>query len=656
MRRHALAAAALQLLLAAAWHRSATAAEQHPEPSDSHDYCIVGGGLAGVQLAHFMEQAGRDYVVLEKGVAAGSFFRKFPRHRNLISINKRHTGRGGTALSKEHNLRHDWHSLLSGVNSGDIEEEALFANLVDDDHFYPKADKLAQYAAKWVQRYGLNVRTQTEVRSVREARSGSGFELDLALGERAAAHLDTLRAELAGMKLKALKRRARELGVDERKIEDADDADDIKAAVIELCVEAKAEEIAQSTLEQEDDTPVVMGCRWVVLASGFSKPHVPDIPGLEENSYSYNDMPAEREFYTNKTVAILGAGNAGFETFKAIMEDAAYVHIHGRSQIRMAWETHYVGDLRSVNVVPVDNYQLKSQDILHLPSPVGLTKEDTAVAVETMPDGTEAICFQNKEQEEMKGWLRDDNIPANVGDGAMEGHSLTFKERVGNLDSYCYDVVIRCTGMEVDTSIFNLSMPLATQGGRAKRKYPALNEEYESTSAPGMYVAGTLAHVRDFRKSSGGFVHGFRYTARALFKWLEQKHHDVPWPAVQVSLDRPDGAASEGSNGGLLSGLLGGGDGAAMTLTEKLTERMDTASGLYQMFNSLCDLVVLPARDKHGQITSSKSTAEYMEEIPLDLVPQFVKDKGREYIVRACANIHCQKRSDSPAFTYCDTS
>ena len=45
------------------------------------------------------------------------------------------------------------------------------------------------------------------------------------------------------------------------------------------------------------------------------------------------------------------AGNAGFETFKAVMGDAAYVHIHGRSHIRMSWETHYVGDLRSVNVV-----------------------------------------------------------------------------------------------------------------------------------------------------------------------------------------------------------------------------------------------------------------------------------------------------------------
>ena len=88
--------------------------------------------------------------------------------------------------------------------------------------------------------------------------------------------------------------------------------------------------------------------------------------------------------------------DAGFETFKAIMEDAAYVHIHGPSQIRMAWETHYVGDLRSVNVVPVDNYQLKSQDIVSLPSPINLTKAATVVRKEVMRDGREAVCFINR--------------------------------------------------------------------------------------------------------------------------------------------------------------------------------------------------------------------------------------------------------------------
>ena len=113
----------------------------------------------------------------------------------------------------------------------------------------------------------------------------------------------------------------------------------------------------------------------LLVPAAVSTAHVPDIPGLEENSISYNEMPTDRASYTNKTIGIIGAGNAGFETMTAVMEEAAYVHIHSRSQIKMAWETHYVGDLRSINMLPIDNYQLKSQDILHMPSPVFLTKE-----------------------------------------------------------------------------------------------------------------------------------------------------------------------------------------------------------------------------------------------------------------------------------------
>jgi hypothetical protein len=50
-----------------------------------------------------------------------------------------------------------------------------------------------------------------------------------------------LRAELAGMKLSAIKKRAKEVGVDEQKLEEADDADDRKGAVIALIVDQLAE-------------------------------------------------------------------------------------------------------------------------------------------------------------------------------------------------------------------------------------------------------------------------------------------------------------------------------------------------------------------------------------------------------------------------------
>jgi tetratricopeptide (TPR) repeat protein len=47
-----------------------------------------------------------------------------------------------------------------------------------------------------------------------------------------------LRAELSVLKLKALKKRARESGVDEEQLEDADDANDVKSTVVQLIVDA----------------------------------------------------------------------------------------------------------------------------------------------------------------------------------------------------------------------------------------------------------------------------------------------------------------------------------------------------------------------------------------------------------------------------------
>jgi len=43
----------------------------------------------------------------------GHFYYKYPRHGQLISINKRHTGK----LNDEFNMRHDWNSLLTEILS-----------------------------------------------------------------------------------------------------------------------------------------------------------------------------------------------------------------------------------------------------------------------------------------------------------------------------------------------------------------------------------------------------------------------------------------------------------------------------------------------------------------------------------------------------------
>lgn len=48
--------------------------------------------------------------------------------------------------------------------------------------------------------------------------------------------------------------------------------------------------------------------------------------------------------------------------------------------------------------------------------------------------------------------------------------------------------------------------PALVHGG----KFPALTHEYESVSTPGIYFAGAAAHGKDYRRSAGGFIHGFR--------------------------------------------------------------------------------------------------------------------------------------------------
>jgi ribulose 1,5-bisphosphate synthetase/thiazole synthase len=63
---------------------AATAAAVALAETEYHKYIIVGAGPGGLQLGHYLESAGRDYLVLEQSDTAASFFVKYPRWRQLI--------------------------------------------------------------------------------------------------------------------------------------------------------------------------------------------------------------------------------------------------------------------------------------------------------------------------------------------------------------------------------------------------------------------------------------------------------------------------------------------------------------------------------------------------------------------------------------------
>src|SRR5690606_18260521 len=104
-----------------------------------------------------MERDGRDYTVLERGDRPGTLFTRYPRHRQLISINKVYTGYSDPEL----NLRMDWNSLLSD------DPDLLFGRYSEE--YFPRADDFVRYLGDFADRTGVRVEYGTEVVGVSRA-------------------------------------------------------------------------------------------------------------------------------------------------------------------------------------------------------------------------------------------------------------------------------------------------------------------------------------------------------------------------------------------------------------------------------------------------------------------------------------------------------
>ncbi|XP_059476682.1 FAD-dependent oxidoreductase domain-containing protein 2-like [Neocloeon triangulifer] len=430
-----------------------------------HDYCIIGAGPAGLQMGYFLEKSGRDYVILERAETAGSFFSRYPRHRALISINKRSTGR----RNREFNSRHDWNSLLSD------DPRLLFSRYSQE--FFPKADDMVRYLNDFQQLLAIKVHFNTTVTQIRRLPQDKTFLI--------------------------------------------------------------------SSPSAEDSYK----CRWVIVATGMWVPNNPSFPG-SELLQTYDKVSIRPEEFEGHKVLILGRGNSAFETANHMYGSTALIHMVGRSRARLAWSTHYVGDLRAVNNNLLDTYQLKSLD--------GLLEADVGGMTLRKIGG--------------KFWVRFNSSL----DMEMASDADSFALRDG------YDDVISCLGFKFDKTIFHSSTRPASS--RLTPKYPAMKSNYESQNIPGLFFAGTVSHSLDFRRSAGGFIHGFRYTVRTLHRMLEWKNHGARWPSRTQPLKE------------LLNTVL---------------MRINEGAGPYQMFGQLTDLYLF-----HG----NNSEFTLLHEFPAALI------------------------------------
>ncbi|XP_069593262.1 FAD-dependent oxidoreductase domain-containing protein 2 isoform X4 [Ranitomeya imitator] len=374
----------------------------------THDYCVLGAGPGGIQIAKFLEEAGRDYIVFERNLGPGSFFYRFPRHRKLISINKRFTGR----MNKEFNLRHDWNSLLSQ------DEHLRFFHYSHD--FFPHADDMVRYLNNFSS--ALNIHYGKEIRRVK----------------------------------------------------------------------------MESNLEA-----------W-------------------HGHYFLLEDQMEQEYIC-----------------------------------------------KAINNGLLDTYQLKSLD--------GLLEGDLS-DLALIRDDSGKLYVTHKHYQKSN--------PA--GNHNMKPDSMLLQN---NLDNFAarepYDRVIRCLGWKFDFSIFDRSIKLKSSSG-IKKKYPILKPNYEAKHSQGLFVVGTASHGIDFRKSAGGFIHGFRYTARSVHRMMENRYHNIPWPSTHYSI---------------------------FQLLNVLLRRINEASGLYQMFDVLVDVILL------GEDSTS---FEHLEEVPAGSIPTLGKSTGRK--------------------------
>lgn len=429
------------------------------------DYLVIGAGPAGLQLGYFLEQAKRDYLILEGGSQPGAFFQQYPRHRQLISINKPHTG----STDPEANMRMDWNSLLSD------NPELLFTRY--SPRYFPPANELLRYLKDFAERNSLRIQYNTRVTAIR--RDGDFLVTDDQGREYAAKRL--------------------------------------------------------------------------ILATGVSKENIPEIEGIE-TCETYGTMSTDPLDFVDQRVLIIGKGNSAFETADNLMETAAVIHVAGPNAVRFAWRTHFVGHLRAVNNNFLDSYQLKSQN--------------------SLLDG----CVKKIQKLE-------------------KGYQVTFgfmrAEEV--IKDLYYDRVITCTGFRFDASVFDSSCkPELT----IRNRFPAQTAEWESVNIPDLYFAGTLMQVRDFKKSTGGFIHGFRYGVRALSKMLEKKYEGIPWPSTKLAAE-------------------------PMPLRDAVIERVNRTSALWQQFGFLADVIEV----------TPEGSARYYEEMPVDYVQQSEISKSDCYFI-----------------------
>lgn len=301
-------------------------------------------------------------------------------------------------------------------------------------------------------------------------------------------------------------------------------------------------------------------CKNLIVATGLFKSNKST---KFDDVILYSDLTSDKEKFKNKNILIIGQGNSAFETANYLNDVAAFVHVAGKGALKFAWQTHYPGHLRAVNNDFLDTYQLKSQNGL-----INFKKN-------------EDIMISKKNNKFYLFGMQSEK--------SIENNSFDL----GNINSLIedlegqkgYDYVIDCTGFNMDNSIFGNIKPL-TNG-----KVPLLKPNFESKNINHLYFAGVISQEISYKKSSSAFIHGFRYLVKSMVKINTNN-------IQKIKINNQT------------------------ELVNKILDRLNTSSALYQMFDCLCDIVIV-----------ENNTIYYIEELPIKYVLENYVPKYNKVII-----------------------
>lgn len=235
----------------------------------------------------------------------------------------------------------------------------------------------------------------------------------------------------------------------------------------------------------EDENNIMYECINLFIGTGVSPKKQPkEIYDKVRELYpnckviEYSNMPLDLEMYKKKSVAIIGAGNAALETANYLNKVTESINIFGYA--KSAWQTHYPGNIRSINLGFLDTFFLK---------------QGNSIWTEKRIENGDSMLYVKI---------------------LMDVH-LKILEEMLNASGSKLSYIIFCTGFEPNYSMFNFSFKLKAGN------FPVLNSKFESVDVKNLYFIGTMMQENDYKLGTSSFIHGFRYNIEFLFRCLKNE-------------------------------------------------------------------------------------------------------------------------------------